>query len=105
MAQRVFYDADSKKEVVDLTGIKNAQSIREAFFPSGTFLEVIDVPDGHTYSTVSGQLEIRPIENILGETEEEKGDKVREAGVRIKDKLRLTDTDLDDLRLVLLRTK
>jgi hypothetical protein len=100
MGQKIYYDAVNNKEVVDVSGVKDEQKVKDEFQLDPS-VQIIALDEGDTHYVDAGTLKKKTKAENEAEQAADKAakDAAKEAKkTAIKNKLGLNDNEFDDLK-------
>ena len=103
MTQKVYYDAVNNKEVVDVSGIKDEQKVKDEFALDPT-VQIIVLDEGDVHYVDAGILKKKDKATQEAEAAADKAIKDAEKDAKksaIKTKLGLSDAEFADLKAAL----
>lgn len=105
MAQKIYYDAVNNKQVVDVSGTKDVQKVKDEFNLDPS-VQIIDIDEtaGDTHYVDNGVLKKKTGAENKAEQEAAKAAKEAEKEAKknlIKTKLGLNDNEFEDLKAAL----
>ena len=98
--QKVYFDPQTNKEIVDISGVKSKENVIEEFGLSNSVKEVI-IKSGEGYRVKNNEIEKYDIKKEADDAKAARDSSISTKRDSIKQKLNLSDQEFENLKEVL----